>query len=258
MPDAVRAHAAYATTWYADLVGPFLCPASRLSELQEALGDQPPLGVILIGDTGVAGVLDAADVVQADERLVLRGAEVPLPASDTVSAARRTATGLRALEPDLATSIEVPRVPGLDQTLDIIAEEGLRAKLRTGGATADAVPSDVELAEFIAACLDRELAFKLTAGLHHAVRYTDTDSGIEQHGFLNVLAATATTLDGASVPDVIRVLSTRDAERLLTALLSTGIDRARDWFQAFGSCSISEPLDDLVALGLFRQPEAAP
>ena len=114
------------------------------------------------------------------------------------------------------------------------------------------------LAEFIAACLDRELAFKLTAGLHHAVRYTDTDSGIEQHGFLNILAATAATLDGASMPDVIRVLSTRDAEGLLTALLTTGIDRARDWFQAFGSCSISEPLDDLVALGLFRQPEAAP
>ncbi len=258
MPDALRAHADFATTWYADLVGPFLCPASRLGELQQTLGDQPPLDLILIGDTGVAGVLEAADAVRADARLVLRGAEVPVPAADPVGAARRTATGLRALEPDLATSIEVPRGPGLDQVLDIVAEEGLRAKLRTGGATTDAIPSEVELAEFLAACLDRELAFKLTAGLHHAVRQLDPATGLEQHGFVNVLAATAATLDGASVPDVVRLLQTTDPQPLLDTIDPAGIDRARQWFQSFGSCSITEPLDELVALGLLRQPEVAP
>ena len=73
---------------------------------------------------------------------------------------------------------------------------GLRLKFRTGGLTADAFPSAAELAACIDAALDRETPFKCTAGLHHAVRHTDPETGFEHHGFLNVLLATRVALDG--------------------------------------------------------------
>ena len=38
---------------------------------------------------------------------------------------------------------------------------------------------------------DRAVPFKCTAGLHHAVRYTDPTTGFRHHGVLNILVATA-------------------------------------------------------------------
>ena len=66
----------------------------------------------------------------------------------------------------------------------------IAAKFRTGGLAAELFPTPVELAAVICACRDRELPFKLTAGLHHAMRHTDPETGFTHHGFLNVLAAT--------------------------------------------------------------------
>ena len=97
-------------------------------------------------------------------------------------------------------------MPGLDQRARRHRRGGSAcAKFRTGGPTAEAVPDDAELAAFIAPCLDRGSPFKLTAGLHHAVRYTETETGFEHHGFLNVLARHShAPLDGAAVHDVVR------------------------------------------------------
>src|SRR5690606_4638017 len=120
-------------------------------------------------------------------------------------AARRVAAGVLAEDVPLAY-VEVPRVPGMSGALDVLAEYDLRAKLRTGGATADAVPTERELADFLDACLDRQLPFKLTAGLHHPVRHTDAASGLEQHGFLNVLAAVDEVLESADQTAVAAIL----------------------------------------------------
>jgi hypothetical protein len=32
------------------------------------------------------------------------------------------------------------------------------------------------------------------------------------------------------------------------------VTRTRRWFTSFGSCSVAEPLDDLIALGLVEAP----
>jgi hypothetical protein len=128
------------------------------------------------------------------------------------------------------------------------------AKIRTGGLTADAIPSSAQVADFLCAAAARRLPFKATAGLHHAVR-------AEMHGFLNVFVAAALAWHGAERSLVLEVLDERkaasfafgeDALRWREHSLSTAQVHAarRDFAHSFGSCSFTEPVAELRELGL--------
>jgi hypothetical protein len=148
---------------------------------------------------------------------------------------------------------EVPWDAAQPDVLDTVAGTRAHVKLRTGGTTAAAFPTEAQLATAIAGCLARDLAFKCTAGLHHAVRHTAAGTGFEHHGFLNVLVATAALLDGAGTTDAAHVLAERSPDALAAAarqLDDARIARLRASFRSFGTCSVTEPLDDLRALGL--------
>jgi hypothetical protein len=109
------------------------------------------------------------------------------------------------------------------------------------------------VADFVVACLDREIAFKCTAGLHHAVRTTDQQTGFEQHGFLNILLAVSVALAGGDREAVVAELADRDAVGVAHRVRQLSTERAtaiRRWFRSFGTCSIQEPLDDLIRLRL--------
>ncbi|HEY9379419.1 MAG TPA: hypothetical protein VIQ02_20255, partial [Jiangellaceae bacterium] len=54
MPVAMHDHSGHRAAWYAPLVGPFLCPASRLDELAAQVAT--PIPVRLVIDTGAGGV----------------------------------------------------------------------------------------------------------------------------------------------------------------------------------------------------------
>jgi hypothetical protein len=255
MPDAVPAHERHRGEWYAPLVGPFLCPASRLGEVGQFTSGR--VGMIVVA-SGPGDIAPAVDSVLVDRQLELRGIEVPLRGAPLDESARRTLVALDAAlldvdDPDqLPVYVEIPRVPGWRDALDQIAVAGYRAKLRTGGETAEAFPSESDVAEFVLACLEFDVRFKFTAGLHHAVRHTTAD-GLEQHGFLNVLLAVAEALDGADATALARTLAGRDATRLADRIRTLPVGRAatvRTWFGSYGSCSIDEPLQDLLDLGL--------
>jgi hypothetical protein len=260
MARAVPAHAVHVSAWYAELVGPFVCSRSRLPDLLDALDATPEvaaLDVAVVLDRGTGSLHEAAGLVADDARVVLAGLEVPLRGEAPAESARRAVATVDAVlgGPDdrCPVSMEVAWAPGWRDALELVAEAGYRAKFRTGGATAEAHPDEQALAERVLACLDLDLPFKLTAGLHHAVRRTEPGTGFEQHGFLNVLLAVAAALDGAGVDDVAHVLADRDGSALATraaTLDEAGATRLRRWFASFGTCSISEPVDDLVALGL--------
>jgi len=143
-----------------------------------------------------------------------------------------------------------------------IAGVGGGAKARTGGVTADAIPSVEALARFLAACVAAEVPFKATAGLHHPLRHHATSVGADMHGFLNVFAgacvAWAHGLDEAALR---RVLEHRDIDAfrfdddgLAVDGLAVDVGRIgtfRDAIaHAFGSCSFDEPLADLRTLKL--------
>ena len=86
----------------------------------------------------------------------------------------------------------------------MLKEGNACAKIRTGGVSADAIPSAAQVAEFLAACAEAKVPFKATAGLHHPLRsvqkltYEPGSASALMHGFINVFVA-ATRLMGAFV-----------------------------------------------------------
>ncbi|WP_326562198.1 hypothetical protein [Micromonospora sp. NBC_01796] len=258
LDDAVIAHRAHRTAWYADLVGPLLVPASALVHLPALLSPDERIEVGVITDVPIhrlSGLLAAADprlVPRQLEAAVAKRGEDPLPGL----------TELLALGTNLPTMdlyAEVPLTWGLLAALDRIARaraDGVRiaAKFRTGGLAAELFPSPVELAAVIRACRDRDLPFKLTAGLHHALRHTDPETGFTHHGFVNVLVATLAAAEDAEVAEIAELLASSDPLRLVEPARIRR-DRSRPLWRGFGSCSIDEPLTDLARLGLMNQGE---
>ena len=209
----------------------FLCPASRWAELVAACEPDDRLRVGLI--------LDAAPPAAVDPRCVVEQAEVAVrPGAD--------------LPGDLPWPVYVEPVRG-PGWLDVVAElaaRGLGAKVRCGGPTAQAFPTPAELVAFIRTCVRAGVPFKATAGLHHALPYTDPDTGLRHYGYLNVLLAAARAVDGAPEPDVheaVRDPHPVDAVRQLPAEVAI---RTRRLLVSYGSCSTEEPIADAVALGL--------
>jgi hypothetical protein len=249
--EALAAHAGHRGAWYADLVGPLLLPASVLGDLDEA--SLPRIGVV--GDTGLAGVHAAFQAAAASDRwtqfevAVAKRGEDPQPGL-------RTLLGEVGVGPDIDVYAEVPLTWGLLDALDTLGTEraaGARVapKFRTGGLAAELFPTPVELAAVICACRERDLPFKLTAGLHHALRYTDPETGFTHHGFLNVLAASLAAAGGAEVADVAELLGGTDPVPVVEVVRGRLAEERPLWI-GFGSCSLAEPLADLTTLGLLN------
>lgn len=270
LPDALSAHHAHQQSGYADLLGSFVLPDTALPDLAGA----GPLAVAVVVKGGAGALEPAARWAQNSEEVRLVSLETSLrDETDLAHNARRFVAARDHLlaqghiDEDVALYVEPPRLFARppshtwNAALDELAASELRLKFRTGGPDADDFPAASELADCIEAALDREVPFKLTAGLHHALRSTAAGTGFQRHGFLNVLAATRLSLDGAPRDDVAGVLEERDAATILGLLADAGeqgLVSARRWFTSFGSCSVLEPLEDLVALGLLPNlPEQA-
>mgnify|MGYP006976756525 CR=1 FL=1 len=253
LTDAVADHRRHRTAWYADLVGPLLLPATALATLTSLLAPDEAIEVGVVGDVPIARLPALLD--DLDPRIRVRQLEVAVAkrGEDPQPGLAELFDLARSRE-ELTVYAEIPLTWGLLRALDTVAQEragGRRvaAKFRTGGLAAELFPTPVELAAVICACRDRDLPFKLTAGLHQAVRHIDPETGFTHHGFVNVLTATTAALAGAEVTDVADLLGTTDAERLVTAARDS-LDRPRQLWRGFGSCSVLEPVADLVRLGL--------
>ena len=263
---AVPAHRRHRAAWYAGLVGPFLLGPDRIAEVGAAAGAEP-LDVVLVVRDGPGALAPALTRMAEQPGLRLVGVELGPDAegSPAEAAARGCAALDRELAPGVTGVVELRRgaggegagaeSTGLDRALDLVAASGHRAKYRTGGLEPRAFPSTGELAAFVTGCAARGLAFKCTAGLHQAVRHTDPGTGLTHHGFLNILAATDAALRGEPRQQVARVLECRDGAELATALAGADAAALRSVFTAYGTCSVTEPLEDLAALGLLTDPD---
>ena len=266
MPAAVAAHVSHESAWFSDLTGPFVCPETRLAELDRAMtaANVPWIDLSLVVTGGADAVSAATDTVAADPRLRLRAIEVP--AARDAQPANAVADVAAALDnvplAGAAGYIEYPLAAIADPEaagplLEVADQRGYRPKLRTGGVTPEAFPGEDTLAGCLAAVAGRRIPFKCTAGLHHAVRCTDDKAGLEQHGFLNVLLATGAAAGGAAVGEIAAILGQRDRAAIAAAVgaLDGETAAAIRWlFTSFGTCSTEEPVADLVSLGLLSKP----
>ena len=75
-----------------------------------------------------------------------------------------------AIPEGFTTWFEIPADPDPAPLIEVLAEVGCGAKIRTGGITADAFPPPEHVARFIGRCDEAHVPFKATAGLHHALR----------------------------------------------------------------------------------------
>jgi hypothetical protein len=245
---AVAEHLARREHPFADLVGPLLVPASAVGDLVEL--DRPaPLGVGLIARPGTPHqvVVDALATLRDVPDVEVTGVEIGW-ARDWEE----------ALAWDQPLSVEVPRETtarkrALSELREAQSESvRLQAKFRTGSTPQQPVPTAEELASFIRDCIDLDLSFRLTGGLHHVLAHTTAD-GEEQHGLLGVLAATRFAIDGADVEQLASLLSSRVLSLLLdiiTTLSDAEASVVRGFFTAYGCCGVLDPIGELADLGL--------
>jgi hypothetical protein len=256
LPEAVTAYRERRDEWYAGLVGPLVVRDTDLPDVDPEV----PVSVVLTGGAGaVTGVTSLA--AKKGHRLV--GIEAAVRDLDDIAGnVRRIITAVDAARDagtlaDTSVYVELPQTdptPDWLAAADAVAGAEHRLKFRTGGVEAHLFPPAATVAGWIDAALDRETAFKCTAGMHHAIRHRDHETGFEHLGFLNVLLATRVAFDGATVAETARVLDDHYANDLVAMARQSDLAGARRWFTSFGSCSVTDPLEDLVGLGLLEAP----
>jgi hypothetical protein len=253
LPEALTTYVGRRDEWYADLVASFVVTDVAIPEVTEAV----PVSVVVTGGAGaIAGALKLAvkrDLTVAGLEIALRDPDDLPGNARRVTAAVDAVRGEGALDEDTPVYVELPQTEasaGWLTAADVVAEGEHRLKFRTGGLEAELFPTPETLAGWIDAALDRETPFKCTAGLHHAIAHRDHETGFPHHGFLNVLLATRQAFDGATTAEVATLLADHYPNDLVALARTSDLAGARRWFVSFGSCSVQEPLDDLVGLGL--------
>jgi hypothetical protein len=274
MVPAVKNYAAYRDGDDAWALGRFIVPSARLDEFEGAAaahlpqdGDTPPWLISMLG--GVEPGHDAELVFAFNERhaqhsagrAVIDTLEVKATNPGTIARLVRSA-------PDhVRVFVEIPVVDDPEPLLTAIRDAGASAKIRTGGVTEDAFPSAEEVTSFLLTAARLAVPFKATAGLHHPLHgeyrltYEPGSALAPMYGFLNIFMAAAAARQGADHRTVRRML-----EGVGTTAFQFGPDgvawsdgRAgvgeietmrREFAISFGSCSFTEPMNDLRSMEL--------
>jgi hypothetical protein len=284
MASAVRAYAGYRTGANARYLGAFVVAAARLDEFASAVSDlgggavdQRPWPVSVL-----AGEPADADIERAlrFDRPAGLGPGLQVVSIEAKAESASTVERISAAVPEgVGVAFEILLSLAREERRAVLAavkDAGRTAKVRTGGVTAEAIPSTSLVAGFIWDCARAGVAFKATAGLHHPVRaeqrltYAPDSPRAVMHGFVNVFLAAAaawallhdevawTAVEPpASVTDI---LDERDASAFAPdgsairwrsiVIPAADIARARGAHaRSFGSCSFEEPMTELQTLG---------
>ena len=255
---AVREHLDRRTGPYAAHIGPLLVPAASAGDLATLAAADPrtagqPLEVSLVVRPGspVQPLVDALTSLRDDDQVLVTAAELGW-----------SPDWRQLLVAEVPVVVELglgdAQARGLDDIAAAVDEEhDVTAKFRTGATPTWPWPDERALGGFLDAVVLHGLPFKLTGGLHHAVR--GTHGGEPMHGLLNVLLATHEALNGAEAHELAGELARQDTEVVVTALSSLPTDdaeRVRASFTAFGCCGVLDPLTELRALGLVHVKES--
>jgi hypothetical protein len=260
MGEAVANYASYRDGADGWALGRFVVPVVRLEEFAEAAAPHvrgAPWRLSVLAQASDADVIGAFNAR-------MRG----FSQVDTVESRATSVEEIAALAPLAAVGacyVELPVHEDPSPLVAAVAAHGLRAKVRTGGVTADAFPAAADVARFLTACARHGVRLKATAGLHHPLRgdyaltYDPHAAQGTMFGYLNVFLAASFARQGMSEAGLTELLEERAAAALRVtgdgiswrghALDTATLARDREQFAvSFGSCSFREPLDDLLAL----------
>ncbi len=265
MPAAAQNFARYLQGEFRWMLGRFVVPAERLLELEKLLKPNRARGWRVTALVGRGFKDDLKSIVQfhlkAGERAHVDAVEFKIATKDEINPI------LELLPHGIDAYAEVALKDDLAEQIEAIRMARLKAKIRTGGVKPSAFPRLQQVAHFIAVCASAGVAFKATAGLHHALRgvyaMTAAPRGphVPMHGFLNVLLAAAAVKAGAMELQLPEVLALRDGQALEfhkdgvrlrnLKLNNRQLRETREQLAiAFGSCSFEDPVRDLEALKL--------
>ena len=264
MEDTVRNYASYRKGPDRWALGKLVVPVARLAEFESKaaplLEAGEPWHLSVLGGPDLSADLKAIEAFH-DRHLRdgrIDSLEIKAGSPDEIRQAAATIGGR------IETFYEIP-LSGSAEMIEAIRAARGRAKVRTGGVKPGMVPSPEELGRFL--CLARKkVAFKATAGLHHAlraVRPLTYETGCESdllHGFLNVFIASGLAFleQDRYVPGVLDerdirgfVFGDRSASWHGNEVTREQIQVLRDQFLiSFGSCSFEEPMAELKELKL--------
>lgn len=270
MADAAAEYHRALTGPDAWMLGRFVVPATQLAALVATLADTPVppapwrlSAIVRDASDDDRRAIEALDARRSDGRVLV----------DAVETKPATPAGLDWLAgsfgPGLDIYVEVAPGPEVETWFAQLAALGLRAKVRTGGLTADAFPDPAPLAALLAAAVRHGVPLKATAGLHHVVRgtyrltYAPDALSAPMYGYLNVLLAFAVLHGGGAVADAEAMLCANDVTALSftdeairwnrTTISAASIRAARArHLVSFGSCSFREPVEEFAALAAAR------
>jgi hypothetical protein len=219
--------------------------------------------------------LFAAFSARLADRVVVDVFEVRLPEAGGAAVAvnqaslRLTRNGSRSLTPFFEVSLLGEWRPRLPAAAAAVRDTDRKAgelnrvgiKIRCGGLEASAIPEVSAVAAAIATCRATGVPLKATQGLHHPFRQYDPELDADVHGFINLFTASALAhVHDLPVKTLIEIIAETDSEAFVVepqrlawrdydASVDDIAEARRSLLTSFGSCSFSEPRDDLRTLG---------
>ncbi len=270
MSEAVFNYANYRNSNYNWMLGRFVVPVSRLEEfLESARNFFSKDGK----DVWYLSVLAGEDIYETVSRIKNFNAKnVSFVVCDALEVKADTSLLIKKISeatlPNLATYVELPLNENLADLISMLSINCLRGKIRTGGTTAEAFPPTQEIIRFVRTCLAADVPFKATAGLHHPIRCfktltyeTDAPEGT-MNGFLNLFLATGFAREGFKASVLEELMEDEFSESF--EFKENGVSWRQEFFLSnaqlarlrrqnivsFGSCSFTEPIEDLQKIGI--------
>lgn len=260
------------------MLSSFVLPVAKFSDAAGliAFGEQNPLIISALGTKTVNAIdfsvalktaVDSARSFLRQYGSTARVTQLEMPLPSTLDV--RVISSMREILGDLQVrTFWETSARESEQTIAALAEQNVQEegklfgyKLRTGGVTADVFPTSLQIATALVAAAQNRVPIKFTAGLHHPVRMFRDEVKTKMHGFLNVLGAGVLAIEHGW--DVTQTAAMLDEEEAGAFQFSNGtfrwrefeigaekIEKHRALITSFGSCSFSEPRDDLRSLAL--------
>ncbi len=274
MAHAVASFATYSESDERDLLGRFIVPTARLSELSSALGasrltTQAAVPWRLSVIPATASNAEAGKIREFNQHNANSGSTVTMRIDAVELPVRSTEDVHRAVKEFGKFELFLEPVKNDDPSdvLEAIAAAGAAAKIRTGGTVAGSVPDAETIIRFMAKCFKLGLRFKATAGLHHAIRgvypltYAADAPRDKMYGYLNIFLAAAfmrEDLPNTALYDLLdesapsSISFDESGARWRDNTVGAQQLRAtRDSFAlSFGSCSFTEPVEEARQLHL--------